>query len=92
MISEEYSNATNFSDGEIYVQICQHAKNSGYFAERKWWARLTKRKRDFLRSFMHHPLRKALDPLLCMPSIFNGLNIGVLDKIMALKCDEVSNN
>lgn len=58
-------------------------------AEWRWWEKLSKRKQDFLRSFLKHPLRKSFDKLLFIPGIWRGLNIGVLDKVMALRCDEV---
>ena len=34
---------------------------------------------------------KALDALRVIPGIWTGLNMGVLDKIIAMKCYEVSN-
>jgi hypothetical protein len=94
-LSEEYSNSTNFSDGEIYRKIRQYSSDgsdSNYFAEKKWWARLTKKKRNFLKRLLKHKgFRKAFDALRGIPGIWPGLNIGVLDKIIAMKCDEVSN-
>jgi Protein of unknown function (DUF3723) len=90
-LSEEYSNSTNFSDGEIYRKIRQYSFDSNYFAEKKWWAFLSKKKRDFLKRFLKHKrFRKAFDALLVIPGIWTGLNIGVLDKMLAMKCDEVS--
>jgi len=53
-LSKEYLNSTNFSDGEIYRKIRQYSFESNGFAEKKWWACLTKKKRDFLKHFLKH--------------------------------------
>ena len=88
---EEYSNSINFSDGEIYRKIRQYHFESNIFAEKKWWACLTTRKRAFLKQlFKHEQLSSAFDALLVIPGIWTGLNIGILDKIIAMKCDEVN--
>ncbi|KAF1974101.1 hypothetical protein BU23DRAFT_638854, partial [Bimuria novae-zelandiae CBS 107.79] len=89
MMAEEYTRSCQFTDGEIFVKIRLHAKSAAHFAERRWWAQLSKRKQDFLRSFLKHPICRSFDRLLFIPGIWRGMNIGVLDKVMALKCDEV---
>ncbi|MAD85119.1 MAG: hypothetical protein CL912_19335 [Deltaproteobacteria bacterium] len=91
-LAEEYANSTNFSDGEIYRKIYQYILEQDKLAEKKWWARLTKKKSEFLnRFFKHKRFPAAFNALTDIPGIWDGLNIGVLDKMMALKCDEVSN-
>ena len=90
-LAEEYANSANFSDGEIYRKIHQYSSEQDKFAEKKWWARLTKKKSEFLyRFFKHKRFPAAFNALTDIPGIWDGLNIGVLDKMMALKCDEVS--
>jgi hypothetical protein len=42
------------------------------------------------RFFKHKRFPAAFNALTDIPGIWDGLNIGVLDKMMALKCDEVS--
>jgi hypothetical protein len=63
-LAEEYGNSTNFSDGEIYRKIYQYNLEQDKFAERKWWARLTKNKSDFLNRFFKHKR---------FPAVFNAL-------------------
>ena len=69
-LAEEYSNSTNFSDGEIYYKIRKYGFESNDFAEKKWWACLTKKKREFLKRFLKHDgFRNAFDALLVIPRI-----------------------
>jgi hypothetical protein len=90
-LAEEYANSTNFSDGEIYRKIHQYSSEQDKFAEKKWWARLTKKKSEILKRFFKHKRFPAVfNALADISGIWDGLNIGVLDKMMALKCDEVS--
>ncbi|KAH8650305.1 hypothetical protein BGZ60DRAFT_347266, partial [Tricladium varicosporioides] len=88
-LAEEYANSTNFSDGEIYRKIHQYSLEQDKFAEKKWWVRLTKKKSEFLMRFLKHKrFPAAFNALIDIAGIWDGLNIGVLDKMMALKCDE----
>jgi hypothetical protein len=90
-LAEEYGNSTNFSDGEIYRKIYQYNLEQDKFAERKWWARLTKNKSDFLNRFFKHKRFPAVfNALTDISGLWYGLVIGVLDKLMALMYDEVS--
>ncbi|KAL1591538.1 hypothetical protein SLS60_011930 [Paraconiothyrium brasiliense] len=88
-----------YSDGEIFWNIRECAKlaskqgedeMNAYLAERRWWDQLSKRKQDFLKYLLKHPLLRSFDRLLFLPGIWRGFNIGVLDKLIALRCDEVS--
>jgi hypothetical protein len=61
------------------------------FAEKRWWARLSKSKRKDLKQLLKHEgFTMAFDALLAIPGIWVGLRIGMLHKLIAMKCDEVS--
>ncbi|KAI9770970.1 MAG: hypothetical protein M1840_002674 [Geoglossum simile] len=93
-LSEEYSNSINFSDGEIYQKIhyyksyTDRSMDTG-FAEKQWWARLKGKQKDLKMMFDKHPkFTAAFDALLVIPGIWGGLRIGMIHKVLALKCDE----
>ncbi|KAJ5369966.1 uncharacterized protein N7496_006058, partial [Penicillium cataractarum] len=94
-LQESFSNEYRPPDGTIYRNIRFY---QGVFtgvcnqvAEDYWWAVLDSepgsRKGDYLRA-LHRDLRDSFDSLLPITGIWTGLNIGVLHKIKAMKCDE----
>ncbi|KAI9775932.1 MAG: hypothetical protein M1839_000721 [Geoglossum umbratile] len=92
-LSEEYSNSISFSDGEIYQIIrCYklHTDRSieTTFAEMRWWARLKGKRKDLKMLFTRRNFTDAFDKLLVIPGIWGGLRIGMLHKILALRCDK----
>ncbi|KAI9772442.1 MAG: hypothetical protein M1840_000645 [Geoglossum simile] len=94
-LSEEYSNSVDFSDSEIYQKIRQYRSYTNksteiMFAEKRWWARLhgKNKRKDLKQLLKHERLTAAFDALLVIPGIWGGLRIGVLHKLIAMKCDE----
>jgi hypothetical protein len=94
VLSEEYANSMNFSDGEIFLKLRKlndepkHAEN--LFAEKRMWSRLSKDKRKDLRRMLDHKLITAkLDELRILPGLFvSGFRID--HGFMPMKCHEVS--
>lgn len=61
------------------------------FSEKRWWARLSKDKRKELKQFLKHErFTAAFDALLVIPALWIGLRIGMLHKLISMRCDEVS--
>jgi hypothetical protein len=93
VLSQEYSDSVNFSDGEIFQAIRGYHYNSdkqlgSLFAEKCMWARLSMSKRKDLKQILkHEEFTKALDALLVLPGVWIGFRIE--HKFMSLKCDEV---
>jgi len=90
-LREEYSNAANFSDGEIFRHIRHYQKSGGILQERKWWARLTRDKsKDLKRILDVHSLRDAFDQLLEVTGLWPAFHIGTMRRYLLLRCHEVS--
>jgi Protein of unknown function (DUF3723) len=90
ILIEEYSKSINFSDGHIYRKIREYKSSGDMLAEMRWWAHLTDSKPKDLKQFLgHKTFPSAFDKLLVIPGLWDGLKIGVLHKIIAMKCDQV---
>jgi len=89
-LREEYSNAANFSDGEIFRHIRLYNRDGDILQERKWWARLTKDKsRDLKRILDVQILREAFDRLLEVTGLWPAFHIGTMRRYLLLRCHEV---
>ena len=78
-------------DGKIYRHLRHYQDLDDPVSEARWWAKLSKDKQTNLRQFWRHSSLKAqADQLLDIPSLWQGLRIGMLPKVLAIHCDEVS--
>ncbi|CAG8236717.1 unnamed protein product [Penicillium salamii] len=96
-LQERFPNDHRPSDGLIYQRIRYY---EGYLdgpintnAANQWWATLERvsgsKKSKYLRAFLKHPtLPQAFDELLPIAGIWEGMKIGVLHKLVAMRCDE----
>ncbi|KAI9676517.1 MAG: hypothetical protein M1817_000675 [Caeruleum heppii] len=88
-IREEYSNALNFSDGDIYRNVRRHQRRSERAEEGKWLARLTESKRKDLRQLQTlSGLSSAFDRLLPFVGLWSAMQLGKFHRILTLKCLE----
>ncbi|KAJ5593596.1 hypothetical protein N7537_010500 [Penicillium hordei] len=103
-LQESYSNDHFPSDGRIYQKIRSYQGYpniaiANTAAENYWWAVLESspgsrkggrsKKGAYLRSLLNNEtLRQSFDDLLPIEGLWDGMNIGVLHKLMAMKCDE----
>jgi hypothetical protein len=104
-LQESYSNDHFPADGRIYRKIRSyqgypHRQSSNKAAENYWWAVLESspgsrkggrsRKGGYLKSLLKHKLlRERFDDLLSIDGLWDDMNIGVLHKLLAMRCDEV---
>lgn len=97
-LREQYSNDRRPPDGLVYERIRRY---EGYledpvnrFAANNWWVVLDtmcgSKKAKYLRAFFKHPtLPQKLDKLLPIEGLWEGMRIGLLHKVLAMRCDEV---
>lgn len=100
-LQEHFTNEKLPSDGLIYQRIRYYEGKldapPNPLAANHWWSMLEvffrgrrSKKGQYLKSFFKHPtLPPKLDMLLVIPGIWDGLHIGLLHKVLAMKCDEV---
>ena len=97
-LREHFSNDRRPSDGLIYERIRRYEGFLGdpidRLAANNWWAMLEakpgSKKGSYLRAFFKHPtLPRKLDSLLLIEGIWEGMKIGLLHKVVAMRCDEV---
>ena len=87
---EEYSNERTPGDGEIYRKLRQYQGEHNSRFQNRWWSWLSLNKSNRLRQlFKHVELSAAFDALLGIPGLWGGMRIGMVHKVMGLKCDEV---
>lgn len=73
------------------IRQYQHEHNARF--QKRWWSRLSENKAKRLRQLTspdHVDLCSAFDALLAIPGLWNGMRLGSLNRVLALKCDEVS--
>ncbi|GFG10588.1 hypothetical protein IFM5058_05002 [Aspergillus udagawae] len=88
---DEYANEKPPTDGEIYRKIRQYQHESNALFQNRWWSRLSPNKAKRLRQLTSPDnayLCAAFDGLLPIPGLWNGMSLGSLNSVMALKCDE----
>lgn len=89
---EEYSNEARPTDGEVYRKIRQYQFEKNVSFEKRWWTRLTPHCSKNLKQLLrHNEFTAAFDALLEIPGLWVGMRISTIHKMMAMKCDEVSN-
>jgi hypothetical protein len=89
---DEYANEKPPTDGEVYRKIRQYQHESNALFQNHWWSRLSPNKAKRLQqltSLDNVYLCAAFDGLLPIPGLWNGMSLGSLNSVMALKCDEV---
>ena len=98
-LEERYPNDNRPPDGLIYERINRY---EGYLntprdalAANNWWAVLEalagSKKGKYLKQFFkHETLHQKLNSLLVIPGLWEGMRIGLLHKVTAMHCDEVS--
>ncbi|KAJ5160977.1 uncharacterized protein N7482_007981 [Penicillium canariense] len=99
-LQEHFTNENSPSDGLVYQRIRYYEgkldASPNPLAANHWWSMLEvfsrrgrSKKGKYLKSFFKHPtLPQKLDTLLVIPGIWEGLHIGLLHKVTAMKCDE----
>ncbi|KAJ5152474.1 hypothetical protein N7492_009754 [Penicillium capsulatum] len=88
---DEYANEKPPTDGEVYRKIRQYQHGSNALFQSRWWSRLSPIKAKRLRRLTSPDnayLCAAFDALLAIPGLWNGMSLGSLNTVMALKCDE----
>lgn len=100
-LKERYPNDNRPPDGLIYERINRY---EGYLdtprdslAANNWWAVLEvlagSKKGKYLKQFLkYETLHQKLNSLLVIPGLWEGMRIGLLHKVTAMHCDEVSNS
>ncbi|KAI1829150.1 hypothetical protein CBS147337_10042 [Penicillium roqueforti] len=96
-LKERFPNDNRPPDGLIYERI-RHYEGlpdgvSNRMAANNWWAALEtvprSKKRKYLRLFLKHPtLPQKLDSLLIITGLWEDMRIGLLHKVVAMRCDE----
>ncbi|KAL5333673.1 hypothetical protein BJX70DRAFT_48849 [Aspergillus crustosus] len=88
---DEYANEKAPTDGEVYRKIRQYQHESNALFQNRWLSRLSPNKAKRLRQLTSEDnthLCAAFDTLLGIPGLWNGMSLGSLNTVMALKCDE----
>ncbi|KAE8155499.1 hypothetical protein BDV40DRAFT_294282 [Aspergillus tamarii] len=88
---DEYSNEKAPTDGEVYRKIRQYQHEANALFQNRWWTRLSPNKAKRLRQLTspdNTHLCAAFDALLAIPGLWNGMSLGLLNTVLALKCDE----
>ncbi|MCJ1250104.1 hypothetical protein MMC30_007330 [Trapelia coarctata] len=91
-IQEEYANALNFCDGDIFRNLRYAQKEGNLAKEGRWIARLSKRKWEDVRRLQTKDnlkaLNQAFDHLLDYEGLWPALQIGNFHNILAMRCPE----
>ncbi|KAJ6056975.1 uncharacterized protein N7446_007873 [Penicillium canescens] len=96
-LRERFPNDRRPADGLIYQRIRYYEGHLGSprnsLAASDWWAVLERvsgsKKGRYLKSFLKHPrLPDAFDKLLPIEGLWEGMRIGLLHKLKAMRCDE----
>ena len=92
-IREEYTNARNFCDGDIFRYLRYGQIEQDESEERRWLARLSEWKRKDLKQVQKRqelkPFNAMLDRLLPFIGFWPALQLGTFHRILNLKCPEV---
>lgn len=93
ILRESYRKEVFPSDGRIYQELRFYQSSGNKNAEDFWWAVLKSepgsRKADHLRN-LPESLSQGFDALLPVKGLWSGMRIGVLHKVRAMRCDEVT--
>ena len=97
-LREEYSNAKNFFDGDIFRHLRRAHLAGNKFAKARWLAKLSRTKiRDIdllekraAKDSQTQHLQCALDDLLPFTGLWPALQIGTFHRLLSLRCPEAS--
>ena len=95
-IREEYSNALNFSDGEIFRYLRHCSLKNEQSGRVKWLSRLSESKRRDLKQLEKfaeedeemEKFRNSLDDLIPYTGLWPALKIGTFHRLLPLRCPE----
>lgn len=80
------------SDGEIYFKLRQCQREMDGCSDQHWLARLSPHGIRVVKQLSRRKeFTSAFDDLLCIPGLWDGMRISTLNKMFAMKCDEVRN-
>jgi hypothetical protein len=91
-LTDEYANEATPTDGEVYRKVRQYQYEASARFEERWLSRLTENKQKRMRQLSQREnssIRSAFDSLLPITGLWNGMSIGNLPRVIAVKCDEV---
>lgn len=89
-IIESFLNEQKPSDGEIFRKIRLYHRQNDVEAENRWWACLDKSKlRDLRQLLKKQEIAAAFDDLIDLPGLWGRIQLGAIQRLLALKCDEV---
>lgn len=72
------------------ARYTEKSVNTNARFEERWMSRLSKNKAKRFRQLSSHAdIRFAFDALLVIPGLRSGMSLGSLQRVLALKCDEV---
>lgn len=95
-IREEYSNALNFSDGDIFRHLRHCSMNNELSGKVKWLSRLSESKRRDLKQLEKFAeedeemrrFSESLDDLIPYTGLWAAMKIGTLHRLLPLRCPE----
>ncbi|GBF63945.1 hypothetical protein TMEN_6613 [Trichophyton mentagrophytes] len=86
---EDQANSQPFADGDIYRNIRQHLRYNRDEEAAKWLARLSPGKRKRVEQLRKNTLLKnAFDRLLPFRGLWPAMQLGCLNRLLPLKCQE----
>jgi hypothetical protein len=91
LIRDPYHHQTRHSDGEIYREVRKYQKLGLEAEVDEMTTQLSPCKSISLKQLLKHDtLTQAFDALLPFPGLWNGLELGNIQRHLALRCDEVA--
>ncbi|ELR04813.1 hypothetical protein GMDG_07039 [Pseudogymnoascus destructans 20631-21] len=88
---EHFDHQTSYSDGEIYLKIVEAITFGLDKNVQLWKARLSSGKVTSLESLLRHEeISGAFNELRDFPGLWKGLELGNIEKLLALRMDEAS--
>ncbi|MCJ1349136.1 hypothetical protein MMC31_007372 [Peltigera leucophlebia] len=89
-LSEQYSNEQKPHPGKIYRKVRRYQIQGNTDLELKWTSRLSNHQQICLkRLFLHKEITAAFDALLDIPGLWGGFMLSSLNKVLAMRCDEL---
>ncbi|KAM3066488.1 hypothetical protein ACMFMG_011986 [Clarireedia jacksonii] len=85
----QFSHQTRFSDGEVYCNVRRFQAKNNDSEVSSWMSRLTNCKRISLKQLLkNEEIAELFDSLVQFPGLWAGLELGNIQKHLALRCDE----
>ena len=89
-MEEMFLNENAYSDGQILRKIRYYRQQGNTDEENKWWTRLTDSKTDNVKQLLkNEDLASIVYDLLEIPGLWDTVQVGPLNRILPLQCDEV---